>query len=83
MTYSVKFRRHVLAIRERDGLTIQETSDRFSVGVASIVRWLKRPDPQLHRDKPATKIDLKALAQAVLGYPDAYQSERAERLGVS
>jgi transposase len=35
------------------------------------------------RDKPATKIDMEALEQDVQTYPEAYQYERAERLGVS
>ena len=83
MTYSVDFRRKVLSIREQDGLTLAETATRFGVGVASVTRWLKQPEPKRTRDKPATKIDMKALADDVEVYPDAYQYERANRLGVS
>ncbi|GFN45275.1 transposase [Candidatus Regiella insecticola] len=34
-------------------------------------------------NKPATKIDMEALAQDVATYPDDYQYERAQRFGVS
>jgi len=83
MTYSSDFRRKVLSIREREGLTIAEVASRFCVGVASVVRWLKHPDPKSTRNKPATKIDMEALARDVLEHPDAYQYERAKRLVVS
>ena len=83
MTYSFDFRRKVLSVREKEGLTIAEVAARFCVGVASVVRWLKDPEPKTSRDKPATKIDMAALARDVLAYPDAYQYERAHRLGVS
>ena len=83
MTYSSDFRRKVLSVREKEGLTIAQVAARFCVGVASVVRWIKQPDPQRTRNKPATKIDMEALAQDVVDHPDAYQYERAKRLGVS
>jgi transposase len=83
MTYSIDFRRKVLTVREEEGLTIPEVAERFCVGVATIVRWLRRVEPCLTRNKPATKIDRIALARDVREHPDAYQAERAERLGVS
>lgn len=83
MTYSLDFRSKVLSVREKEGLTIAEVAERFCVGVASVVRWLQRLEPQRTRHKPATKIDRIALARDVREHPDAYQSERAQRLGVS
>ena len=83
MTYSASFRRKVLATREKEGLTLAQVAKRFCVGVASVTRWVKTPEPKLTRNKPATKIDMEALAQDVDEYPDAYQYERAARLGVS
>lgn len=83
MTYSLDFRRKVLTVREKEGLTIAEVATRFCVGIASVVRWLDRIEPQITRNKPATKIDRIALARDVREYPDAYQAERAKRLGVS
>ena len=83
MTYSIDFRRKVLSDREKEDLTIAEVAEWFCVGVATVVRWLKRLEPQRRRNKPATKIDRIALARDVREYPDSYQSERAHRLGVS
>ncbi len=83
MTYSIDFRRKVLAVKEKEGLTIAEAAARFFVGKATVVRWLNRIEPHRTRNKPATKIDRIALARDVREYPDAYQAERAKRLGVS
>lgn len=83
MTYPSSFRRKVLSVREKEGLTIAQVAARFCVGIASVTRWVKNPDPKLTRNKPATKIDMEALARDVLEHPDAYQYERAQRLGVS
>jgi len=83
MTYSLDFRRHVLSVREKEKLTIAEVAARFSVGIASVTRWLSRLEPMRTRNKPATKIDMAALAEDVRVFPDAYQRERAARLGVS
>ena len=81
MAYSLDFRRKVLSVREKKGLTIAEVASRFDVGVASVVRWIKhverKPPGFRHR-----KIDLEVLRQDVVAYPDAYQYERAQRLGV-
>ena len=83
MTYSLDFRRKVISIRKAEKLTISEASVRFGVGIATITRWLKRIEPQLTRVKPATKVDMIALARDVREYPDAYQYERAVRLNCS
>lgn len=81
MTYSVDFRRHVLSIRKKEGLTLEQTSQRFGVGRASLCRWLRRLEPD--QSKPRNrKIDLATLAEDVRDYPDAYLHERAARFGV-
>ncbi len=82
MTYSLDFRQKVLSIKEQEKLTGAETAVRFGIGVASITRWDKQLEPQRTRSKPATKLDMDALKQDVDNYPDAYQYERAARLGV-
>jgi transposase len=51
MTYSLDFRRKVLSVREKEDLTIAEVAARFCVGVASVVRWLKKPKPERSRHK--------------------------------
>ena len=83
MTYSVDFRRKVLSVREQEGLTLAQVAKRFSVGVASVMRWACGAMPQKNRNKPATKIDMDALARDVASHPDSYHHERAERFSVS
>ncbi|WP_407079470.1 contractile injection system tape measure protein [Candidatus Regiella insecticola] len=83
MTYPLKFRQHVLAIKEKEKLTYAKTASRFGVGMASLMRWNRRITPCTTHNKPATKIDMEALAQDVATYPDDYQYERAQRFGVS
>ncbi|MBX3326337.1 MAG: IS630 transposase-related protein [Nitrospira sp.] len=82
MAYSRDFRRKVLSVRSKEGLTIAEVAARFDVGSASVVRWLKNVErqPQGYRRR---KIDLEALRQDVIAYPDAYQHERAQRFSVT
>ncbi len=77
MTYPISFRRHVLAVKEREGLTFSEAAERFSVGIASLVRWSGKIEPKQYRRKKGLKIALEDLAQDVRDHPDAYQYERA------
>ena len=83
MTYSSDFRRKVLSVRKEEGLTIAEVASRFCVGVASVTRWIKSPQPKRTRNKPAVSIDMEKLKQDIVDYPDAYQRERAKRLNAS
>ena len=81
--YSLCFRKKVLSIRVKESLSIRAASRRFAVSSRSIVSWLKRLNPKVKRNKPATKVDMDALKEDVLNYPDSYQYERASRLKVS
>ena len=83
MTYSVDFRKKVLSVRTKEGLSFSQTAKRFCVGIASIVRWTNKIEPQKTRQKPATKINMETLKKHIEDYPDAYQYERAFALGVS
>ncbi|SFJ07174.1 transposase [Nitrosomonas sp. Nm34] len=83
MTYPISFRHKILSVRKKENLSIAQVAKRFCVGVVSVMRWIKTPDPKTTRNKPATKINMERLAQNVKNYPDAYQYERAKRLGVS
>ena len=56
MTYSLDFRLRVLSVKKEKDLSFSETAERFGVGMTSIVRWIKKPEPQTHRHKPATKL---------------------------
>ena len=80
MTYSVDFRRKVLSVHEKEGLTIAQVAARFDIGVASLVRWLKQPEPKVHGFR-RRRIDRDALARDIEQYPDAYQSERIDESG--
>lgn len=83
MTYSVDFRRHVLSLRKKEGLTFAQTSERFGIGIASLTRWNKQVEPKATRENRPRKIDLDALWMDVEKHPDAYQYERAVRFGVT
>jgi transposase len=84
MTYTLDFRKKVLAVKEREHLSFEEVTRRFDIGSKNTVfRWSKQLEPCTTRNKPATKIDMDALACDVKRHPDAYQYERAQRLGVS
>lgn len=83
MTYDLKFRRHVLATRDKAGLSFAQTATRFNLSIQTVFSWSKRLVPKLTRTKPSSKIDMLQLAEDVEKYPDAYQYERAERLGVT
>jgi transposase len=82
MTYPVSFCRHILAIRDREGLTLEETSQRFGVGRASLTRWLSRLEPDQSKPRKR-KINLEGLRRDVQDYPNAYQYERAASFGVA
>jgi transposase len=84
MTYSLDFRKKVLAVKERDNLSFEEIALRFDIGSKNTVfRWTKQLEPCTTRNKPATKINMDDLICDVELYPDAYQYERAQRLNVS
>ena len=83
MTYSVDLRKQVLLIKEQENLIFSEVSNRFGVGVASVVRWSKKVEFERTRNKQPVKINWDELVKDVEKYPDSYQYERAERFGVS
>ena len=83
MTYSIDLRKKVMEIKEREGLSVRETARRFGVGKQTIYRWSKRLKPKRSRNKGTIKIDMEELKKDIKKYPDSYERERAERLGVS
>jgi len=82
MTYSLDMRKKLLKIRIEEGLSMAKVAQRFGVGVASVMRCSKNIERIKKRNR-STKIDKEALKRDVEHYPDAYQYERAARLGVS
>lgn len=83
MAYPAFFRKKVLAYRKKHGATIQETAEHFKIGTASVSRWVHKKEPSRTRVKNPTKIKDEVLLKDVKKYPDAYQYERAKRLGAS
>lgn len=80
MTYSLDFRKKVFEVKEKLGLTFEETSKRFDVPIRTLFRWQRCLEPCKTRNKPATKIDMEVLAKDVKEHPDHYQWERAKLL---
>ena len=83
MTYSTDFREHILSTKKKDNLTLRVTSKRFNVSIKTLFLWGKGLFPINVRNKTPSKISDEKLCQDVKEYPDAFQYERAERLGVS
>lgn len=83
MGYSIDFRQRVLEFKQKHNLTFEETSQHFEISIRSLFRWGKRIEPCTTHEKHATKLDREKLKQDVERYPDDYQWERAQRLGVA
>jgi len=83
MTYSKDFREKVLQIKAKEKISIIKTAKRFGIGTTTLVNWIKGKIPKNKRSKPATKIDMDALAVDIKEHADAYGFERARRLGCS
>jgi len=83
MTYSLDFRKKVFQYKKKERLTFDQTSKHFDIPIRTLFRWSKRLEPCVTRNKPATKIDMDALAKDIEAHPDDYQWERAIRFGVT
>ena len=83
MTYSLQFHQKVFSTKEKLHLTFEQTSQRFDVPIRTLFRWQRNMTPFMNRNKPATKLNMAELAKDVEMAPDAYQWERAKRLGVA
>lgn len=83
MAYPSFFRKKVLAYREKHNTTIKATAEYFKIGTASVTRWVHKQEPSKTRNKQPLKIKDETLLADVKKYPDAFQYERAKRLGVS
>ncbi|MEI2711465.1 MAG: IS630 transposase-related protein [Chitinophagaceae bacterium] len=83
MSYDEKFRRHVLKVKEQEGLSLAKVAKRLGVGKQTVYYWTKRLLEKKKRDRMPQKLSIKALEQDVKDNPDMYQYERAKRFGVS
>ena len=82
MTYPLKFRHHVLSVRQKEKLTLHATAKRFNIGIASLTRWTKSLQPKAHGSRKR-KLDLLALKRAIIAHPYRYQYEHAAAFNVS
>jgi transposase len=83
MSYDEKFRRHVLKIREQEGLSLAKVAKRFGIAKQTVYYGTKRLLEKKRRDRMPQKLFLDALRADVEAHPDSYQYERAKRFGVS
>lgn len=83
MTYSVDFRKKVLAIKDKEKLSFELAAKRFAISKTTLFNWTKNIKPQRTRNKKAVKIDMEVLRKDIELYPGSYCYERAARLGVS
>lgn len=83
MTYSIDFRKKVLKIKDKEGLSFSDVAKRFGISKSAIFRWSKKLESQGTRNKPWKKLSKEGLIKDIEQYPDSYSRERAERLGVS
>jgi len=83
MTYSLDFRQKVFSVKQQHELTFEQTSQRFDIPIRTLFRWQRQLEPCMTRNKPATKIDMIALAKHIQTHPDSYLWERALHFGVT
>jgi transposase len=81
MAYSEDFRKKVLEIMSIESLTAYQASHRFKINIKTVKSWQVSISRKAHSNRHR-KLSLEALKEDVENYPDAYQYERAKRLGV-
>ncbi len=79
--YNLTFIKKVL--QKRKQLSLRKLADKYDISVQAIQNQEKGKLPQGKRNRANTKLDFDSLLADVKEYPDSYQYERAERLGVS
>lgn len=82
MAYSKDLRKQILkSITE--GMTIRQAAAFYGISTNTITQWKRHGIERKQRQFKPLKINHDALLKDVADYPDAFQSERAERLGVT
>ena len=66
MSYDIKFRRHVLKVWAREGLSFVGVGERFGISKQTVYNWTKRLEEKKNRLRPAIKIDMDKLKQPQL-----------------
>ena len=62
--------------KTKKGLTFEQTSHHFDIGIRTLSRWSISLSPCNKRQEPATKIDMDALKHDVEKRPDDYTNQR-------
>lgn len=83
MTYPISFRKKVLKIKKEEKLSFKDVAKKYGLSKTTVFKWSKKLNPQLNRNKPTSKINMKELEKDIEKYPDSYCYERAKRMGVS
>ena len=83
MTYTLDFIKRVLKVKKDKKLSHRATADLFQIGTSTLANWQKGLFPKGTRNRKPSKISDEVLLQDVKDHPDAFQHERAKRLGVS
>jgi len=84
MRYSMDFRKKVMEVKARQGLSVRETAERFGIHFNTIQRWSTRLEakPCGPAKGSTTKLDLAELKAYYTANNGAYQSEAAAHFKV-
>lgn len=82
MAYSKDLRKQILkSIAE--GMTVRQAAAFYGISTNTINQWKRNGIERKRRQFKPLKVNHDALLKDVVDYPDAFQHERAERLGVT
>jgi transposase len=68
MTYSIDFRKKVLSVKKKEGLSLAAISKKFAISKNTVFLWTKVITPKKHREKPPTKINTNQLKEDIAQY---------------
>ena len=82
MAYSKDLRKQILK-SVAEGMTIRQAAQFYGISTNTITQWKRNGIERKKRQSKPLKVNHEALLKDVADYPDAFQYERAERLGVT
>ena len=82
MAYSQDLRKQILK-SVASGMTIRQASAFYGISTHTINQWKRNGTERKKRQFKPLKVNHEALLKDVENYPDAFQYERAKRLGVT
>ena len=78
MTYSVDFRKKILALKAKATLSFEATAKRFDISKSALQRRSKSIESKKTRGRKSPKIDRKALKKDIELSPDISCDERVK-----